>query len=239
MAALCSRREILEVKLLVRTHADAGQLRSDFLFLRSRGSELESEVEIVEEVRLYHFLVDLWEIDLRRGGWSGLLEESRKRLSLVAGLDLFDVWHISRVEELGAVARNRKLGGGAEHFLDARRGLALPIGADHHVVAGFIAGGAAADIAVVESVAILQLHRVIAALFHGRNREHHRLGTQIHPKERIRRVAVRRDDGGVLVGEDAGLVLDLVERRLELPGVLVHGIFVHRPRSSSRWADRR
>ena len=42
-------------------------------------------------------------------------------------------------------------------------------------------GGAAADIAVVVGVAVDQLYRVVAFLFHGRNRDHHRLGTQVQP----------------------------------------------------------
>ena len=44
-----------------------------------------------------------------------------------------------------------------EHLLDARRYLTFPIRADHQVVAGFVARGAAADVAVVEQFAISEL----------------------------------------------------------------------------------
>ena len=94
-------------------------------------------------------------------------------------------------------------------------------GPDDHVIAGLASGGAAADVAVVVGVAVAEHDRVVALLVHGRHGEHDRLGAQVHPHERIRRVAVRRDDGRVFVGEDAGFVLDLIERRLVLARVLV------------------
>ena len=105
--------------------------------------------------------------------------------------------------------------------------LALPVRADHHVVAGLAAGGAAADVAVIVGVAVEELHRVVALRVHRRDRKDDRLRAQVHPEQRIGRVAVRRDDGRVLVGGDVGLVLDLIERRLELPRIAVDGVFVH------------
>ena len=59
--------------------------------------------------------------------------------------------------------------------------LALPVGPDDHVVAGLTAGGAAADVAEIEGVAVFELHRVVAALLHGGDGQHHRLGAQVHP----------------------------------------------------------
>ena len=67
-----------------------------------------------------------------------------------------------RVEELGAVGRERELRTGTEHLLDAGGRFAFPIGPNHQVVAGFIAGGAAADVTVVEGVAVAEHHRVVA-----------------------------------------------------------------------------
>ena len=101
--------------------------------------------------------------------------------------------------------------------------LALPVRSNHEVIAGVIASGAAADVAIVVGVAIDELNRVVAFLLNGRHRHHHRLSPQVQPQHRIRRVTVGRDDGRVLVGEDAGIVVNLIEGRLELAGVAIHG----------------
>ncbi len=118
-------------------------------------------------------------------------------------------------------------GSGAEHLLDALRRLALPVGSNDHVVARIVAGGAAADVTVIVGVAIFELHDVVAVLRHLRDRQDDRLGTQVQPGERIGRVAIRRDDRGVLVGVDARLILDLIEGRLELARTPVDSIFIH------------
>ncbi len=99
--------------------------------------------------------------------------------------------------------------------------LALPARAGDHVAAGIAAGGAGADIAVIERIEIDQLHRVITALLHRRNAQHHRLGPQIRRQQRIGRVAVRRDDSGVLRRRHVGFVGDGVERALILRALLV------------------
>jgi hypothetical protein len=81
---------------------------------------------------------------------------------------------------------------------------------------GFDARCPAADIAVVVSVAIGQLHRVVTRLCHRRHRDHHGLRAQIEPEHRIGRVAVWRGDACVLVGEYPRLIDDLVEWPLVL-----------------------
>ena len=192
-----------------------------------RRRELQREVEIVEEVRLHELLVDFREVDGWRGRRRRLLEVAGKRLHLVAGLDLLDVVEVVRVEKLGAISRHRKLRARPEHLFDPGRRRALPVRPDNHVVAGLASRGAGADIAVVVGVAVAEHDRVVALRVHRRDRKNDRLRPQVHPHERIGRVAVRRDDRGVFVGEDVGFVLDLIERRLELPRVTIDGILVH------------
>src|SRR5207244_8803679 len=58
---------------------------------------------------------------------------------------------------------------------------------------GLASSRTAADIAIVVGVAVFELHRVVALRVHGRDRKDDRLGPQVHPRERIGRVAVRRD----------------------------------------------
>ena len=43
----------------------------------------------------------------------------------------------------------------------------------------------------------------------------------------LSRSTVRRDDGDIFRRSDAMLIRDYIERRFELPGVLVHGEFLH------------
>ncbi|MNC16000.1 hypothetical protein D3C75_638440 [compost metagenome] len=155
------------------------------------------------------------------------MEEGGQRLDLVACLHLLDIRHVLGIVELSPNGAHGEGSGRGEDFFDTGRGRAFPIGTDHHVVAWLVAGGTAADVTVVVSVAVDHLHRVVTPLVHCRHRDHHRLRAQVQPDKRVRGVAVRSDDGRVLVGEDARLVLDLVERRLVLRAALVHSIFVH------------
>src|SRR6266849_4620534 len=124
-SALCSSERSLKSKILPVP-----------MPIRPRRGELQGEVEILEEVRLHHLLVDLGEIDGRGRRWRGLLEEGRQWLHLVARLDLDYVRHIGRIEELRAIGRGRELRGGTKHLLDARGCFAFPIGPSHQIVAG-------------------------------------------------------------------------------------------------------
>lgn len=47
------------------------------------------------------------------------------------------------------------------------------------------------------------------------------------PDRRLGRVAVRRNDSSIFVGINVGLVLNLIERRLELSGAVIDDVFVH------------
>jgi len=98
--------ETLEVEGLSRADAEGREFGADGFLFRSGRGELQGEVEILEEVGLHECLVDLREVDRRRGGRRGLLEVGRERLHLVAGLDLDHVRHVGRVEKLRAIARN-------------------------------------------------------------------------------------------------------------------------------------
>ena len=204
-AALCSSERSLNSNVLPGPMPMRRQPGADLLVLRRLGHELQRGVEILVEVLLDPRRRGREEIDLRRGGRRGLLEERGERLRLVARLHLLHVRHVLGIEELRAEEGERERRGRAEDLLDARRRLAFPVGADDEVVAGLEARRAAADVAVVVGVAVDQLHGVVALLRHRRHRDHHRLRAQVEPEHRIRRVAVRRDDRRVLVGERRGL----------------------------------
>ena len=114
-----------------------------------------------------------------------------------------------------------------EYLFDALRGGPFPARAGDQIAARIVAGGAASDVAVIVGVAVDQLHGVVAILLNLRDGDHDGFGSQIQPEHGIGRVAVRRDHGGVLVGEHAGFIADLVERTLVLPGILIHAELVH------------
>jgi hypothetical protein len=147
--------------------ADPGQPRANGRFFGAGRRELEYEREVREEVALDEFLVDLREVNRRSGGWGGLLQVRGERLHRVAGLDLLHVRHVVGAHELRPVDRQREVRRRPEDLPHARRLLALPVRPDHEVVARFVARGAAADVAVIEGVAVAQLHRVVAAYVDG------------------------------------------------------------------------
>ena len=220
-------REILELKGLARSDADAGEFGPDILVLWRRWHELEGGVEILVEVLLYARSRGRDEIDLRRSRRRGLLEERGKRLHLVSRLHLLHVRHVRGIEELGTKKGERERCRRGKHFLDSRRRFAFPVGTNDEIVAGVVPRRTTADVAIVVGIAVDQLHRVVALFFHGRHRNHHRLRAQIQPDHRVRCVAVWRDDRRVLRGGDAMLVVDLVEGCLELAGLRVHRELIH------------
>src|SRR6266852_1172750 len=178
---LVLQRKILEVEGLARADADAGKLLANDTFFRPRRCELQREVEILEEVFLREFLVDLWEVDGRRGSRRRLFQIGGKRLHLVAGLDLLNIRHVCRIEKLRAVGSGRKLRRGPEYLLDAGGRCTLPIRSNDHIVTSLAAGRAAADISVVERVAVAKHHRIVATLVNSRYGKNDRFGAQIEP----------------------------------------------------------
>ncbi len=221
------RREILGLEGLARLDAHPGEPGPDILVLRRWWDELEGEREILVEVLLDRLTRGREEIDLRRGWRCRLFEESGKGPRLVARLHLFHVRHVVAIEELGSIDGERERGRRGKDRLDPCRRRAVPARADDEIVAGIAPRGAAADVAEVVGIAVGQLYRVVALLRHRGHREHHRLRAQIHERHRVRCVAVRRDDRRVFVGRDTAHVVDLVEWRLELAGLRVHGVLVH------------
>src|SRR6266550_4431372 len=221
------KREVFEVESLTRSDTNAGEFGADLLVFRRWWDELKGGVQILVEVFLDSPGASGEEIDLWRGRRRGLLEERGERLRLVSRLHPLYVRHVPGIKELSAEKSEGEGGRRGKDFLDPRRHLAYPAGANHEIVARIVAGGPAADIAIVIGIAVDQLHRVVAFLFHCWHRDHHRLRAQIHPDHRIRRVTIWRDDRRVFGGGDAVLVIDLVEGRLELAGLRVYGKLIH------------
>ena len=171
IAALCSTREVLEFEFLARADADARELRAQRLLLGDLRRELQQEVEIGDEIGLERVLADEFrEGDGRRRRRRRLVQERRKRLDLVPGLDLLDVVDVLGVEELGAVDDEAELRLGAEHLGDPGRLVAAPARSRDHVAAGAVARRTAADVPVVERVHVGQHDGVIAASCRSRAR---------------------------------------------------------------------
>lgn len=156
-----------------------------------------------------------------------MVQEAGERLCLVAGLNLFDGLDIGRVEQLRPEKCQAEISGRPEHLLDARRRHAGPSRADDHIASGITAGGAGADITKIIRIKVVQLQRIVALGIDRRHGKDNGLGPQVQPCERIRRVAVGRDDGGIFICEDARLVEERIERRLVLARRLVDRVLIH------------
>src|SRR5205823_7542768 len=97
------KREVFEVESLARSDTNAGESGADLLVFRRWWDELEGSVQILVEVFLDSLGGSREEIDLWRGRRRGLFEETGKRLDFVAGLHLFHIRHVGRIEELGPI----------------------------------------------------------------------------------------------------------------------------------------
>ena len=95
-------------------------------------------------------------------------------LCVAAGLN--HVVHVARVEGLDKVGGKGEVGGRPEYLLDPRRRLVLPGRSGNEVITRLVACGAAANVSVVEGVAVVEHHRVVAVLVDRRHRQHDRLG---------------------------------------------------------------
>src|SRR6266478_1932743 len=80
---LVGQRKVLEVKGLAGADADPGEFLANDALFRSTRRELESEVEVVEEILLHQLRIGLGKVDGRGGGRRGLLEIGRQGLHLM------------------------------------------------------------------------------------------------------------------------------------------------------------
>src|SRR6266513_1678486 len=147
------KREIFEVESLTRPDTNARQSGTHILVFRRWWDELQGGVQILVEVFLDCLSGSREEVNLGRGRRRGLLEESGERLCLVARLHLLYVRHVPGIKELSAEKGEGEGGRRVKDFLDPRRHLAFPTGANHEIVARLVTGGPAADIAIVIGIA--------------------------------------------------------------------------------------
>ena len=171
-SSFSSSERSLKSKVLPGADADARKSGANFLFVLLRRERTAARNRDTRRNSSSRAPCRFLESRPRRGSRRRLLQIGRKRLHLVAGLNLFDVLHVGRVEQLGAISRERELRARPEHLLDAGRRRALPVGPDHHVVAGVTARRAAADVAVIVGVAVAELDRIVALRIDGRDRKH-------------------------------------------------------------------
>src|SRR5258708_3987497 len=169
------KREVFECESLARSDTNAGKSGGDLIVFRRWWDDLEGSVQILVEVFLDSLGGSRDEIDLWRGRRRGLLEERGERLRLVSRLNFLHVRHVPGIKELSAEKGEGEGGRRGKDFLDPRRHLAFPAGANHEIVAGIVAGGPAADVTIVVGIAIDELDRVVALFFHRWHRDHHRL----------------------------------------------------------------
>ncbi|MNO59984.1 hypothetical protein D3C76_505840 [compost metagenome] len=220
-------REVAQVERLAGFDADFRETPEQVFFHVLGRGERQHEIQVAKQVRgVAHGRRGFRPIDLRRGRRGFLLVVVAEGFNLVALLDLLDLGQVLVIEQLRAIQRIGDVAFAAQQAVDVQRLPALPIGAGNHEMAAVVAGAAGAQVGEVLRVGVNQLHRVIAMLFDGRQGQHHRLGAQVHPDEGVGSVCIRRDERGVLGGERLGGVADLVERRLEVRALLVHGLGV-------------
>jgi hypothetical protein len=112
-------------------------------------------------------------------------------------------------------------------LLDPAGRFTLPARTNQQIVTRLAPSGSCADVAKIVGIAVDELDRVVAVLFSHRDRNNECFSAEIQPEQRVRSVAVRGNDSGVLRGSDAMLVVDFVERRLELPRIPINRKFLH------------
>src|SRR6266513_4337135 len=147
------KREVFEVEGLPRPDTNAGKSGADLLVFRRWWDELEGSVQILVEVFLDSLGGSRDEIDLWRGRRRGLLEERGERLRLVSRLNFLHVPHVLGIKELGAEKGEGEGSRRGKDFLDPRRHLAFPVRTDDQIIARIVAGGPAADVAIVIGIA--------------------------------------------------------------------------------------
>ena len=114
-----------------------------------------------------------------------------------------------------------------EDLVDAGGRFALPAGTGEQIAAGRVAGGPAADVAIVAGIHIGELDGVVALLFHlgnGENQGSARRSAWIMP---VGRVAVGGDDGSVL-GVKTWRRQDVIEWSFVLAGLSIDIQLIHR-----------
>ncbi|MNQ31564.1 hypothetical protein D3C85_449410 [compost metagenome] len=221
--------ECVDVERLAGLDTDPGEARQQVLFHVLGRGERQHEVQVAEQVRGFaHGRRGFWPVDLRCGGRRFVFVVMTQGFNLVALLDLLDLGQILLIEQLCAVQRIGDVAFTAQQTVDVQRLLALPVGPGDHEMPAIVAGAAGAQVRKVLRIGVDQLHRVVTMLFDGRQGQYQRLGAQIHPDKGVGRVGVRRDKRGVPGSEGLGGVADLIERRLEVRALLVHGLGVER-----------
>src|SRR5947199_3944499 len=138
-----AKREIFEVESLTRPDTNAGKFGTHIFVIRRWWDELQGGVQILVEVFLDSLGGSREEIDLWRGRRRGLLEETGERLRLVSRLNFLHIRHVPGIKELSAEKGEGEGGRRGKDFLDPRRHLAFPAGANHEIVARIVAGGPA------------------------------------------------------------------------------------------------
>ncbi len=221
--------QLAGVECLVCADIDAAEAKHQSLFGHYGRTELQDEVEDVEEVErgLLRFRRQrLHEIDGGRR-LRCLSEENGERSCLIAGLDLLHGIEVLRTEQLRAIHRERKLRLAPNDLGDAGRGGSAPIRARDQEIASAVAGGAAADIREVEGVRVDELDAEVAVLLDRRDGQHHRLGTQVEADHGVGRIGIGRLHRHVRRGINAGRVMDdipiafvLGVRLIDVVGVL-------------------
>jgi hypothetical protein len=109
-----------------------------------------------------------------------------------------------------------------EDLLDVSRGLASPIGTNNHVITWTGASGPATDVAVIKSIGVGELNRIVARLRNRGNGDHGRFGAQVQLHHGIGSVAIRSDDRRILGSEHPSFVEELADRRLVLRRSWIH-----------------
>ena len=164
ISALCSSDSSLKSKVLPGPTPILASFARIALSLAVSGTNCRAASRYSKKLSLIPAVVAGRKSIAGAAGGAGCLRKAESGCSLVSGLDLLDVRHVVRVEELGADKRERERRRRPEDLLDPGGRFAFPVGADDQIVAGLGPGGAGADVAEVVGVAVDQLDRVVALL---------------------------------------------------------------------------
>ncbi len=125
---------------------------------------------------------------------AGFPEERAEGLRLVTLLDLLDIAQVAGIEQLRPEKYVSKLRLETDDIPDSRRRLSPPARAGHKEGAAVIAVDPRTEVRHVERIEVDQLGGIITVRLNLRHGDDDRLCPQVHPKERVRRVGVWRDN---------------------------------------------
>src|SRR3974390_231752 len=190
-------RQLRRVERKAGADTDRGKLQADSYLFWDLRTKLQQEVQEPGELPFECVFGELWKFDGRRRGRRRSMRIGGQGLGSVSVLDLFDIGYVIGAEELSAEDQQAKLCVGLECAENAPWCSAMPSPTGDHVTASGVAGGARANVAVVEGVHVNELDRVVTVLGDLGDAENDGLSAQVRLQHGVGSIAVGCDNRGV------------------------------------------